>query len=171
MSSSFLSTWNSAGGFSGASYLTDGMKSDDIAANVGSSVVEGIKGTAPASASGASYDLFKATYLELFGEEAGIFAENYYDAAMLIGLAMAKAKQNDGTALRDALREVASAPGTVNGVGEFQKGLDALAAGEAVNYEGASGPCDFDASDDVSGPVEIWQFAGGTTTQVRVVAP
>ena len=50
-----------------------------------------------------------------------------------------------------ALREVATPPGTVIRPGEWEKAKAALAAGEDINYEGASGNVDFDENGDVGG--------------------
>ena len=45
------------------------------------------------------------------------------------------------------LREVANPPGTP--VSSFAEGKELLKAGQKINYEGASGPLDFDEHGDV----------------------
>jgi branched-chain amino acid transport system substrate-binding protein len=37
-----------------------------------------------------------------------------------------------------------------------------------INYEGAAGACDFDESGDVMTPIEVWKFADGKITTVRL---
>ena len=79
---------------------------------------------------------------------------------MLIALAAAKAgTTTDSVAIRDALRDVANPPGEVVGPGlaGIQKALSLIASGQDINYEGASGPVDFDENGDVSGPMESGQ--------------
>ena len=86
-----------------------------------------------------------------------------YDAVVLIALAAAKAgTTTDSVAIRDALRDVANPPGDVvgPGAGGIQKALLLIAEGKDINYEGASGPVDFDEHGDVSGPIEIWTVEG-----------
>ena len=88
----------------------------------------------------------------------------HYDATVLIALAAAKAgSTTDATAIRDALRDVANAPGAIVGPGRdgIFKAFSLIAEGKDVNYEGASGIVDLDENGDVFGPIEIWQVEGG----------
>ena len=50
-----------------------------------------------------------------------------------------------------ALRDVATAPGEVILPGEWSKAVAAIKDGKDINYEGASGPVDFDDKGDVAG--------------------
>ncbi len=73
-----------------------------------------------------------------------------YDHVNLIALAVAKSGQTSGTAIHDAVSE-AGRPG---GNGQEStlcrsRGMKLLAAGTAVNYSGASGPCDFTPEGDI----------------------
>ena len=82
---------------------------------------------------------------------------------MLVALAAAKAgTTTDSVAIRDALRDVANAPGEVVGPGleGIRTALRLIAEGKDINYEGASGPVDFDEHGDVSGPIEVWTVEG-----------
>ena len=79
------------------------------------------------------------------------YAAHGYDAAFLMALAIEKAGAADRSKIAAALREVATPPGTVIRPGEWQKAKAAIAAGEDVNYEGASGNVDFDENGDVGG--------------------
>ncbi|MCY4581932.1 MAG: amino acid ABC transporter substrate-binding protein, partial [Chloroflexi bacterium] len=69
----------------------------------------------------------------------------------------------DPEAIRDALRSVANPPG--EGVGPGVRGnahaLALVAEGKDINYEGASGPVDFDENGDVTGPIEVWKVEDG----------
>ncbi len=66
-----------------------------------------------------------------------------YDAAALIMLAMAASGSTDGKVYKDKLLEIANGPADGSGVaimpGEIGKALELIAAGTAINYEGASG--------------------------------
>ena len=62
----------------------------------------------------------------------------------------------NGTAIRDQLRTVSMAPGTVIKPGQWASALTALSGGGDVNWEGAAGSEDFDANGDVRGSYEVW---------------
>ncbi len=160
-----LTAWNT-GAFNGQWYLTDGCKTETIPTSVGATKVAGIKGTAPASASATGQASFRTAFVDRYGKEPGLFAENYYDAAMLVALALVEAGAATGPAVRDALRAVANPPGRDIIVGEFSFGKQELAAGREINYQGASGPVDLDAAGDVEGAIDVWRFtaSGGIET-------
>jgi len=80
---------------------------------------------------------------------------------ILIALAAVKAGSNDRTAIRDALRDVASAPGEKVGPGDYAKAVELLKAGKDINYEGAAGSQDFDENGDVPGTIGMWSFEDG----------
>ena len=83
---------------------------------------------------------------------------------MLIALAAAKAgSTTDSAAIRDAIRDVANAPGEIVGPGrdEIARALALIADGEDINYNGAGGDIEFDEHGDVFGTIEIWEIAGG----------
>jgi ABC-type branched-subunit amino acid transport system substrate-binding protein len=71
------------------------------------------------------------------------------DWASLAVLTMAKAKDISGVALKDNIRKVSQGSGEK--VYTAVDGLKALAAGKEINYEGASGPCDFTDIGDILG--------------------
>ncbi|WP_158742057.1 ABC transporter substrate-binding protein [Acidisphaera sp. L21] len=69
------------------------------------------------------------------------------DWMSLVALSIAKAKAATGTAIRDTVRSVSQGAGTK--VYSAVDGLTILAKGGEVNYEGASGPCDFTDIGDI----------------------
>jgi branched-chain amino acid transport system substrate-binding protein len=71
-----------------------------------------------------------------------------YDQINLAILAMACGKQPTGMAVRDNLRRIGDPDGVT--VDNALDGLRALAAGKAINYEGASGPCKFAPNGDLA---------------------
>ena len=71
-----------------------------------------------------------------------------YDQINLAVLAMARGKTATGSGIRDNLRKIGDPRGVA--VDNALDGLKALAAGRAINYEGASGPCKFTASGDLA---------------------
>lgn len=71
------------------------------------------------------------------------------DWASLAVLTIAKAKEATGVALKDNVRKISQGGGEK--VYTAVDGLKALAAGKEINYEGASGPCDFTDIGDILG--------------------
>jgi branched-chain amino acid transport system substrate-binding protein len=69
------------------------------------------------------------------------------DWISLVALAIAKAKEATGTAIKDTVRKISQGAGTK--VYTASEGLKLLADGKEINYEGASGPCDFNEVGDI----------------------
>lgn len=72
-----------------------------------------------------------------------------YDHASMAILAIAKSGKATGESIHDAVRKICQGDGMK--VTSATDGLKALAAGHDVNYDGASGPCDFKESGDILG--------------------
>jgi len=70
-----------------------------------------------------------------------------HDHVSLVALAIAKAGEASGTAIRDNIRKISQGSGTK--VDSAVEGLKLLAAGKEINYEGVSGPCDFTDIGDI----------------------
>jgi ABC-type branched-subunit amino acid transport system substrate-binding protein len=87
---------------------------------------------------------------------ANVNEDRIYDCVYLICLALARGHANTSLAIIDNLRQVSGPTGTVVNVGEAAQGMQLVSAGTEVNYEGASGNCDFDAYGDVRTPYQWW---------------
>jgi branched-chain amino acid transport system substrate-binding protein len=144
--------------------FSDGLKSPEMFADLGWQVFEGNYGTAAGLFESDATAVFDQAWEEAYGEIPAVpYLREINDAIYLIALAAEKASSTDSTAIRDALREVANEPGTVVGPGQegWQAAVEAIAAGEDVNYEGAAGSVDLDENGDVSkGAILIWQIQG-----------
>ena len=154
------------GGYANRFLFADGTKGSEWIDELDAwSLLEGSMGTAQGSPGSPAKDAFETSYLETYGVEVGHpFMAEHYDATVLIALAAAKAGSNtDSTAIRDALRDVANAPGEVIGPGrsEISKALALIADGKDINYNGAGGDIEFDENGDVTGTIEIWTISGG----------
>jgi branched-chain amino acid transport system substrate-binding protein len=89
------------------------------------------------------------------------------DWISLVCLAIAKAKEATGTALRDNVRKISQGSGLK--VYTAVDGLKALAEGKEINYEGASGPCDFtDIGDILDCKFRYMQVTGGKFKFLKV---
>ena len=153
------------GGFIDKFLFCDGTKSVEMPAEVGPDVLAGMYGTAPGTAMGDAYNTFVAGFSAMYGEVPLLpFMDTCYDGVVVAALAAAKCEADGveitGVNIRDRLRDVAKPPGEkiMPGLESLKKGLELIAAGEDINYEGAAGSVDFDEHGDVLTPVEIWQY-------------
>ena len=130
----------------------DGMMDGSVIEQIGADTLRGnIVLSQPASDTGASNQAFASAFEAAGNDPAAPFVAHGYDVAFLIALAIEKAGAADRGRISAALREVANAPGMVIRPGEWKKAAAAIAAGEDINYEGASGAIEFDDRGDVAG--------------------
>ena len=118
-------------------------------------------GTAPAAPVSSLYNDFVSRYKARYTNQTPqLYASHTYDAVYLIALAAQKAGAVDGASIKAQLRTVSgglSTGGTVINGGQWSKALTTLAAGTAVNWEGASGSENLNATNDPAvGSYEIW---------------
>jgi branched-chain amino acid transport system substrate-binding protein len=108
-----------------------------------------------------SYTRLNTAYKAKAGKDVfdNVYAVHVYDSILLLALAMQKAGSVDGTAVATAMTDISNAPGTK--VGSFADGLAALKAGQDIDYDGASGPIDFNAQNDMKPNVGIFRFKDG----------
>jgi branched-chain amino acid transport system substrate-binding protein len=138
--------------------------------------IQGGLGTAPAGPDpdfpgGEQLRKFVGRYKQRYGREPSIFVENAFDAMYVAAIAMEISKSAvPGTAIRDAMSQVSVPGGKKVSAGDWASIRAAIRAGEAIDFEGASGPCDFDAKGDVKPPYTyvVWRVdAGGLTVAER----
>ncbi|WP_254278711.1 ABC transporter substrate-binding protein [Haloarcula marina] len=139
--------------------VTDGLQDGSLPGDVGNDM-SNVQGTAP-SAAGPGVDFFGDLFLEEFDyEEVGVFTSQAYDASAVQILANLMAGENDGTAIRDHMRVVANPGGTAYGPSELPEAAEAAAAGENIQYEGASSNVNFDEAGDItSAQYQVFGFS------------
>ncbi|MFC7089320.1 ABC transporter substrate-binding protein [Halomonas salifodinae] len=131
----------------------DGMVGDSLVEAIGADVLEGMIATRPGSPDIPGAELFAEMANEAEIDPSAVFAAQAYDAAFLLALAIEQNGSAEREGLSAALRSVSSAPGEVILPGEWEKAVELIAAGEEINYEGASGSHEFDDNGDVPGVV------------------
>src|SRR5580765_814124 len=99
------------------------------------------------------------------------YAPQAWDHMTLVGLALAAGRgEVSGTVVKDNLRTISNPPGTM--VSSYEDGARFLREGKKINYEGASGSCDFDAIGDIlSRPFGAYQVRKGKIEQVAIINP
>jgi branched-chain amino acid transport system substrate-binding protein len=115
------------------------------------------------SGRGATYDAFRARFEARFNQPAGRSAEHGYDAGYLLQYAVAHSAVNQGTnsptgkqlaAAMGSMSFGLKAPPTEAGIA---LAVGEILAGRSIDYDGISGPLDFDSSiGEAPADIEIW---------------
>ena len=134
--------------------------------------IEGAKGTLPGGQTDEAFkkrasDLYKTNH----GEELKEFAylAETYDAVILLALAAEQAGNDSGEAIAANMQSVSTGGEKVT---DFAAGLAAIKDGKDIDYDGFSGPIEFDDNGDPTGAsIGIHQYGKeGTYTLLEVVA-
>lgn len=148
----------------------DGMNTARIPKEVGRPL-DNVIGTAPTTA-GPARDTFDSMYKDAYDTSPGPFNGQTYDATAVELLANARAGTNDGQAIAASMRAVANpADGAMEVTpSNLVEGVEAVAAGEPVNYQGAASPVQFDENGDlVAGTFGIWEYAPDTESGFTII--
>jgi branched-chain amino acid transport system substrate-binding protein len=135
----------------------------------GAEVAESVWAIDPApSFDSAAYKQFAAAVPQA---DKNPYAPQSWDHMTLVGLALAAGRgEASGTVIKDHLRAISNPPGIA--VTSYEDGAKLLREGKKVNYEGASGSCDFDAQGDIlSRPFGAYQVRKGKVEQVAIITP
>jgi ABC-type branched-subunit amino acid transport system substrate-binding protein len=151
--------------------FTDSTSVADFVTGVGASAftASNHEGTKPAQPNNDNFTAFSAAYNTRFGAAPGSFAANAYDAMYLIALGLEKGGAASGTALKKAIIDITTGA-TMYSAAQFSQARDAAKAGQGVDYQGASGACNFapnatsGTNDLADGIYDIWQVQNGTVT-------
>ena len=134
-----------------------------LASAVGNDVLEGlIVFDSVPDADGPAFATFDAGYKAAMGTSgvSNVYAAMCYDMVNVLALALQKAGPGAGNdQVAAAIREIAGPPGQT--VSSFAEGKAALKAGQKINYEGASGPLDFDENGDAISVFGVNVIHGG----------
>jgi len=144
-----------AAGFPGGNiYLVDG-NTIDYSKDSFASYLAGAQGTIPGGAiTDAFKNRLKAKYAKLHPGKTltdFTYAAESYDAIVLAALAAQAAGKATGPAIKSQLTNVSLAGKGKVTVTSFAAGLKAIKAGQKVNYDGYSGPIEFDKNGDPTG--------------------
>jgi branched-chain amino acid transport system substrate-binding protein len=165
-------SWISQGG-PAKFLLNDGMNDKGFIDNVGAKYLNDAFGTSSGTEDTASTKYFNDNYKAFSGLDPGSpAAVQAYDAGAIVGLAVAIAGKGDAAAIKDAVRKVVDADGTVVHAGkdEFAKALKLIKDGKPIKYEGVIGPITFDDYGDITGPFRLWRIKDGEVTTVGTMS-
>ena len=166
---SIARTWISQGG-AAKFLLNDGMNSADFIRDVGPRYLNDAFGTSSGTTKTPSTEHFAKAYPAMSGgfDANAPAADRAYDAAAIVGLAIAQAGKHESAAIRDAIRKVTGSDGEVIHAGPdgFKKALQVIKDGKPIRYEGVIGPVTFDQNGDITGPFRLWRIQNGEVTTI-----
>ncbi|RVX39588.1 amino acid/amide ABC transporter substrate-binding protein (HAAT family) [Nonomuraea polychroma] len=135
-------------------YMVDGNTSNTNYVKMPKGTLKGVKGTIPGA---AAPEDFQKKLLEVNKDlEDFSYAPESYDAANLIALAAEAAKSDAGVDIAAKLAEVSKGGEKCK---SFKECVDLLKAGKDIDYEGVSGPVEFnEAGDPAVATIGIYQY-------------
>ena len=162
-----------AGGFFTRFIGTDSLRDDLLIKEVGADKLKAALFTSPTSPPVTpSVEKFESAYAAAYQTTKDkLFIQQVYDATFLAALAIQKAGSTDRKKIRAALREISGPGCEVVGPGDWKKAADLIAAGKKIDYQGASGNCNFDKNGDVAGVIGHFVIENGSFKQVGIVTP
>ena len=143
-------------------YTADGLAFDKIPGSIPDAALAGAHGTRPATPEGtdtaqAFADLYKQS--DMKPSTRNTFDAQNFDAVMLCALASVAAGSTDGADIQSEIQNVSGPPGTQYDYTQLSDAITALGNGEDIDYQGVSGPIDFDENGDPSVAFyEVWQY-------------
>jgi branched-chain amino acid transport system substrate-binding protein len=148
-------------------YFSPTLESQAFVENVVPGVLDGMVGIAPQLSADAA-DFTKAFAAKNSGDVPMPGSHAYYDAVILLGLALQAATVAGGAAptveqIRVQLRSVAGPPGVKVGWNQVTEALSMVSQGTDIWYQGLSGSLDFDVNGNVSDTdqaVSFWTLHG-----------
>jgi branched-chain amino acid transport system substrate-binding protein len=164
--------WLSLGGTQKIA-LNNSMRVKDFVDGVGGRFLNESFGMDNAQVAGPTVDAFNKAFEDKYKYDSkGPGVHTQYDAMMVLGLAMNIAKDLTGPSIKDAVRQVHAAGGATVGTGpeEYKKALELIKAGRPIKYHGATGPIEFDANGDVTGPALVWKIVNGEIVTDHVIS-
>ncbi|MGI5292325.1 ABC transporter substrate-binding protein [Nonomuraea polychroma] len=135
-------------------YMVDGNMSNTNYLKMPKGTLKGVKGTIPGA---EAPEEFRNKLLEDNKDlEDFTYAAESYDAAILIALAAEAAKDDSGKSIAAKLPEVSKGGEKCK---TFKDCADLLKSGKDIDYDGVSGPVEFDAAGDPSvATIGVYQY-------------
>lgn len=139
------------------------LLSDDLPKEGGPEITEGLRDAGQGTPEDSeALSSFEDLYNQADTPPGQAFDSHQFDAVMLCYLAAAAAGSTEPDAMAEQLSAVSSPPGQKYSWQDLPQALEALANGEDIDYEGASGPINLDDNGDpTAGVFEIFTIRDG----------
>lgn len=117
-----------------------------------------VRGTVP-GVQGSAYGAFKLRYKAFIGEDPLAYSDTGYDAAYLLAYSLVAVgnKPITGASISDGLKHMSKGTPIQTGPDDINKAFGAIQAAGEIDYNGASGPLNFDpATGEAKADIDIW---------------
>jgi ABC-type branched-subunit amino acid transport system substrate-binding protein len=155
-------------------YLADGNLSTTAFKDFPKGTMDGTIGTVPTGDPSVDVDAFNDRLLEQDPKLTDFaYGAQAYDATILVALAADYAKCADGTAIAAAMPMVANADAGGETCDTYAACLAIIQAGGQPNYDGVTGPLDFNEyGDPKAATIDVVQYVSNTKFEsIEVVGP
>ena len=154
-------------------YVTDGLAVGDLGdTEIPPEALNGARGTAPTTPETGSADAFDRLWDQSNRppDERQTFDAQNFDATLLCILAAVAAGSSDANEIKDQLQNVSGPPGNRYTFEQLGEAVRALRDGQDIDYEGVSGPINFDdQGDPSSGAYSVFAYEDGELEEQRQV--
>ncbi|KDS90682.1 ABC transporter substrate-binding protein [Halorubrum saccharovorum] len=144
-------------GYEAQFYGADSVQGDGVLENVPEGSIEGMKVVVPsAPVEEENYQTFAADFESEYGQQPTSWAAYAYDCVINAALSIQAADEFTGAALQETVRRVSGPEGEE--ATSFEAASQILADGggpDDVDYQGVSGPIDFDENGDPVGFLQV----------------
>src|SRR6056297_687463 len=144
-------------GYEAQFYGADSVSGDNVLENTPEGSIDGMKIVVPsAPVEEENYQQFAAEFEEAYGEQPTSWSAYAYDCVVNAALAIQAADEFTASALQDTVRRVSGPEGET--VTSFAAASEILADGggpDDVDYQGVSGPIDFNEDGDPVGFLQV----------------
>ena len=156
-------------------FVNDGIIAEELLLNGNPQMLPTIIGITSTNEGNPNYKIFKENFIKRFGFAPATYSEQAYDAVYSIAYAMLRANSADPNNIKNYLREISGtnqfgdligADQIIINVDEFNIAKSIIEKGQLINYEGASGPINFDQNGDPLPKITIWGIRNNEFTEL-----
>ncbi|MGI9196408.1 MAG: ABC transporter substrate-binding protein [Candidatus Nanopelagicales bacterium] len=155
-------------------YLADGNLSQTAFKDFPKDTMTGVQGTVPTGDPSVNLDDFNKRLLTQDPKLTDFaYGAQAYDATILVAIAADYAKCADGTAIAAALPTIANADGGGTACNTYADCLAVINGGGVPNYDGVTGPLDFNEfGDPKAATIQVVEYVTNTKyKEIAVVGP
>ena len=158
-------------GYEAQFYGADSVAGPDVLANTPEGSLDGMKIVTPSAAiDQENYQNFASQFEEEYGETPTSWSAFAYDCVVTAALSIATADEFTGAALQETVRDVTRPEGEE--VFTFEEAMTVLGddgSASDIDYQGVSGPIDFDENGDPVGFLQILTVENHEYTQTGTI--
>lgn len=137
---------------------------------IGDKAINGLRGVAPAAGSTDLQTTFDAYFKKMAPKQTPTGYERFaFDAVVTVFLAALKAHSTKGPEIGAQMSAVTNAPGKAYDYRKLSDAINAILAGQDIDYQGISGPIDLDDTGSAAAArYDVWTSGGdGTITTLE----